>query len=348
MASTSREATLPGPIVAERPASGGFARREQLWGYLFISPWIVGFLLFTLLPMAAALVFSFTDFDLRRPDEIRFIGLRNYERLIADPDVAHSLAITVRFILITVPLNLAFSLGAGGPAQLAAAGRQEPPPDAVLHADPDPARRRDAHLAGRPERVDRLGQPAPRDGRRAGTGLDRRLVVGPRRARPDRDLGRRQHDADLHRRPAGRPDRAVRRGAGRRRRDLDDVPAGHAAADHADPLLQPPDQPRHELPGVHPAVGPQERDPGRLDQPVQRQPLSRGLRVQPDGLRVGARLGPVRCHPGRDRRSCSARPAAGSTTRPSADDRDCRARAGQGHRLASWRARCGGSAAGRR
>jgi multiple sugar transport system permease protein len=89
---------------------GGIARREQLWGYAFISPWILGFLLFTFLPMAAALVFSFTNFDLRRPDEIEFIGLRNYQRLLSDPGVAHSMAITIRFIAITVPLNLVFAL----------------------------------------------------------------------------------------------------------------------------------------------------------------------------------------------------------------------------------------------
>jgi multiple sugar transport system permease protein len=110
MASTSREAAMPGPIAAERSIGGGIARREQVWGYVFISPWIVGFLLFTLVPMAAALAFSFTDFDLRRPDEINFIGLRNYQRLLADPEVATSLVTTIRFILITVPLNLVFSL----------------------------------------------------------------------------------------------------------------------------------------------------------------------------------------------------------------------------------------------
>jgi multiple sugar transport system permease protein len=110
MTSTPREAVLPGSVVGEGRVGGGIARREQLWGYLFISPWIIGFVLFTMLPMAAALVFSFTDFDLRRPDEINFIGLRNYERLLADSGVAHSLAITVRFILITVPLNLTFAL----------------------------------------------------------------------------------------------------------------------------------------------------------------------------------------------------------------------------------------------
>ncbi|HVL54094.1 MAG TPA: sugar ABC transporter permease [Vitreimonas sp.] len=111
MATTPREVALPEPTIIRWLAGRSFARREQLWGYLFIAPWVVGFLLFTMLPMAAALWFSLTDFDLRRPEEINFIGLRNYERLLADGQVLHSLAITVRFILITVPLNLAFALG---------------------------------------------------------------------------------------------------------------------------------------------------------------------------------------------------------------------------------------------
>jgi multiple sugar transport system permease protein len=111
MTSTPREAALPGSIVGQGRIGRGIARREELWGYAFISPWIIGFLLFTFLPMAAALVFSFTDFDLRRPDEINFVGLRNYERLVSDSAIAHSMAITVRFIAITVPLNLVFALG---------------------------------------------------------------------------------------------------------------------------------------------------------------------------------------------------------------------------------------------
>ena len=111
MTSTPREAALPGSIVGQGRVGRGIARREELWGYAFISPWIIGFLLFTFLPMAAALVFSFTDFDLRRPDEINFVGLRNYERLVSDSAIAHSMAITIRFIAITVPLNLIFALG---------------------------------------------------------------------------------------------------------------------------------------------------------------------------------------------------------------------------------------------
>ena len=111
MATTSGEATLTDQAMGRPRTRRGIAGREELWGFLFISPWILGFLLFTVLPMGAAFVFSLTDFDLRRPDEIHFIGLQNYQRLLVDGNVHHSLLITVRFILITVPLNLAFSLG---------------------------------------------------------------------------------------------------------------------------------------------------------------------------------------------------------------------------------------------
>ncbi|HZM73028.1 MAG TPA: sugar ABC transporter permease [Candidatus Polarisedimenticolia bacterium] len=110
MAATPGEATLARGAVGSSRPRWGFARREAMWGYLFISPWIAGFLLFTLIPMAAALVFSLTDFDLRKPDAIHFIGLRNYERLLVDHGVQSSLLTTIRYILITVPLNLVFSL----------------------------------------------------------------------------------------------------------------------------------------------------------------------------------------------------------------------------------------------
>jgi multiple sugar transport system permease protein len=110
MTSTPREAAVTGTLVGEHRYRGGIARREAMWGYAFISPWIIGFILFTMVPMAAALVFSFTDFDLRRPNDIHFIGLRNYQRLLSDPGVAGSMWVTIRFILITVPLNLVFAL----------------------------------------------------------------------------------------------------------------------------------------------------------------------------------------------------------------------------------------------
>ncbi len=105
----------PGPIVpivpARRSRWSELRQPESLTGLLFVSPFIVGFVLFSAIPMLASLVLSFTDFDPRAPDAIRFIGLDNYLRLVADPAVGQSLLVTVRFALLVVPLSLAIALG---------------------------------------------------------------------------------------------------------------------------------------------------------------------------------------------------------------------------------------------
>ncbi len=94
----------------KRSFSSASARREARWGLLFLSPWILGFFLFTLIPMVASLIFSFTDFNLLHPDEIHFVGLKNYRHLLHDPLVKQSLLVTLRFILISVPVGMLFPL----------------------------------------------------------------------------------------------------------------------------------------------------------------------------------------------------------------------------------------------
>ena len=61
------------------------ARREALWGLLFLSPWLIGFLLWTLGPMIASLFFSFTDFNLLYREEMQWIGLDNSRANLAEP-----------------------------------------------------------------------------------------------------------------------------------------------------------------------------------------------------------------------------------------------------------------------
>ena len=101
------------PAVAPpRTRRGGtpHGRRESLTGLLFVAPFIVGFIIFSALPMGASLLLSLTDFDPRAPDEIRFIGLANYAEMASDPVLRESLWVTVRFGLIAVPLTLGFAL----------------------------------------------------------------------------------------------------------------------------------------------------------------------------------------------------------------------------------------------
>lgn len=59
-----------------------FRRRDLAVGLLFISPWLVGFMLWTLYPLASSLYYSFTRYDLLRPAQ--WIGFDNYIELFTD------------------------------------------------------------------------------------------------------------------------------------------------------------------------------------------------------------------------------------------------------------------------
>jgi ABC-type sugar transport system permease subunit len=113
MAATPGSAT--GPLVAvAQPGRRRFERltgRESVSGLIFVAPFIIGFLLFSALPMLASLVLSLTDFDPRSADEIRFVGLANYARMLTDPALLESLWVTLRFAALVVPVSLAFALG---------------------------------------------------------------------------------------------------------------------------------------------------------------------------------------------------------------------------------------------
>jgi multiple sugar transport system permease protein len=110
MSSTIEE--LPSTQVpAGRPWRLQPSVREAMWGYVFISPWVVGLVLFTAGPMVASLVMSFTDFNLVRPDATRFVGLDNYIRMANDPTIAQSIAATFKFALIAIPVTMLASLG---------------------------------------------------------------------------------------------------------------------------------------------------------------------------------------------------------------------------------------------
>ncbi len=83
------------------------ARREALWAYAFITPWIIGFIVFTIGPMLASLFFSFTDYNI--VEAPRWIGITNYVNLFHDDLFWHSLGVTFKFAAISLPLGLVFS-----------------------------------------------------------------------------------------------------------------------------------------------------------------------------------------------------------------------------------------------
>ena len=83
-------------------------RRNLRNGLLFISPWLVGFAIFTAYPIAASLYYSMCRYRVLSPPE--FVGLANYAKLAHDEYFWKALGNTV-FMLIEVPLGVIFGLG---------------------------------------------------------------------------------------------------------------------------------------------------------------------------------------------------------------------------------------------
>jgi multiple sugar transport system permease protein len=85
------------------------AWRDQFTGYAFISPFLLGFLIFTAFPIAASLYLSFTDYDLFSPPS--WVGLEQYQTMFSgDPKFWKSLRVTFIYVFVGVPLRLSFAL----------------------------------------------------------------------------------------------------------------------------------------------------------------------------------------------------------------------------------------------
>jgi multiple sugar transport system permease protein len=82
-------------------------RRNLRNALLFISPWILGFLMFNVYPMAASLYYSFTEYHSKAPSE--WIGLQNYVTMFQDKLFWKALANTLYMVAIAVPISLFFS-----------------------------------------------------------------------------------------------------------------------------------------------------------------------------------------------------------------------------------------------
>ncbi|WP_328630051.1 carbohydrate ABC transporter permease [Streptomyces sp. NBC_00356] len=114
MSALTTKAPAPAHQDPERPTSGGRIRRvrEKQWpAYVFLSPWMIGAVVLTLVPMAVSLYLSFTDYNLFDPP--KWIGLRNYtDMLTDDPRYWRSVGTTMLYVVVAVPLKLGLALGA--------------------------------------------------------------------------------------------------------------------------------------------------------------------------------------------------------------------------------------------
>ncbi len=86
-------------------------RQQRVWGWIFLSPWIFGFLVFTAAPIVFSLILTFTDFNLGKPEAAQFVGLRNWQKLFNDPLAITALGVTIKFALIAVPVGILIPLG---------------------------------------------------------------------------------------------------------------------------------------------------------------------------------------------------------------------------------------------
>lgn len=104
-----------------------FFRRNAV-AYVFLAPWLVGFLVLTLYPMLYSLALSFTDYDFTQPDSTQWIGLGNYVKMFGsafglstftastgevmhvDPYYMKSLSVTFTYVFVSVPLKLIVAL----------------------------------------------------------------------------------------------------------------------------------------------------------------------------------------------------------------------------------------------
>ena len=88
-----------------RRGSSSLVRQEARWGYLFVAPWLIGFLAFTLIPTLATIAFSLTDLRLERAN-MSWVGLQNYRTLFGDGVMWASLGVTLKYGAIALPISI--------------------------------------------------------------------------------------------------------------------------------------------------------------------------------------------------------------------------------------------------
>src|ERR1700712_1488781 len=93
---------------AEERVRTRYDKRETRAAFAFLSPWIIGFSVFTAGPMIWSLVLSFTNYNL--VDSPKSVGFKNYRRMFDDPRVHTALANTFIYAILFVPLAVIVAL----------------------------------------------------------------------------------------------------------------------------------------------------------------------------------------------------------------------------------------------
>lgn len=85
-----------------------FIYNNNTVGYVFLAPFVIGFLCFTIIPMISSLYYSCTDYNMI--DKETWIGINNYINLFKDERFINSIKVTLEYVFFSVPLKLAFAL----------------------------------------------------------------------------------------------------------------------------------------------------------------------------------------------------------------------------------------------
>lgn len=77
-------------------------KTETLYFYVFISPWLLGFIFLTAYPILLTIIYSFNRVG---PFDLEYIGLENYHQILYDANFYQSILVTIKYVIISIPLN---------------------------------------------------------------------------------------------------------------------------------------------------------------------------------------------------------------------------------------------------
>jgi multiple sugar transport system permease protein len=92
----------------KRARKGLVARKEQRAAYLFLSPWLFGLVAFWLVPIVASFLLSLSEYKIITPPE--WVGLENYREMVDDRSFWVSVRVTLKYMVLSVPVYLVFGL----------------------------------------------------------------------------------------------------------------------------------------------------------------------------------------------------------------------------------------------
>jgi multiple sugar transport system permease protein len=100
---------LPRPVTRVAPWRRRGWRHAATF-YLLTSPWLVGFVVLSAIPLVMAFVMSLSNYDGLNLEYVQFVGAENYLRALSDPDAQHALSRTLLLMAVVVPLGLVIQL----------------------------------------------------------------------------------------------------------------------------------------------------------------------------------------------------------------------------------------------